>query len=206
MSLDDLNVINRFLYFGAQKPVVSDRLYIRYPRLSDWQQWSAVRTISRDHLVPWEPVWSPNNLSKVNFKARLRHYARDAREDIGHAYFLFRKDNHHLIGSITLSNIRRGVSQTGSIGYWTGLPYIRKGYMFEALCALLPFIFEHHGLRRVEAACVPENAASGSLLRKVGFIEEGRAREYLCINGTWQDHLLFALLESDKINSTDTQA
>ena len=52
-------------------------------------------------------------------------------------------------------------------------------------------------LRRIEAACVPYNEASMHLLEKVGFRREGFARQYLCINGTWQDHVLYALLRDD---------
>ena len=69
--------------------------------------------------------------------------------------------------------------------------------MRDALRTLLPFIFEEMGLRRVEAACIPTNEASGALLQSLGFTQEGYARRYLCINGVWQDHLQFAMLVSD---------
>ena len=52
-------------------------------------------------------------------------------------------------------------------------------------------------LHRVEAACIPTNLASVRLLEKSGFRREGYARSYLCINGTWQDHLLYARLQND---------
>ncbi|MBL4908199.1 MAG: GNAT family N-acetyltransferase [Sneathiella sp.] len=165
--------------------------------MSDWDGWSKLRQESRPHLVPWEPVWSPDTLTKSSFRARLRQYARDAKEDVGHAFFIFRNEDHQLVGSITLSNIRRGVAQTGTIGYWTGQPYIRQGYMCEGICALLPELFDKFGLRRIEAACLPDNIPSASLLEKIGFSHEGHARQYLCINGIWQDHLLFAIIKGD---------
>ncbi|MCG8493469.1 MAG: GNAT family N-acetyltransferase [Sneathiellales bacterium] len=174
-------------------------MYIRTPRLSDWAAWASIRSSSRDFLTPWEPTWPADSLTKTNFKARLRQYARDAREDRGVAFFIFRRADDKLVGSITLSNIRRGVAQTGTIGYWIGEGYARNGYMFEALSLLLPALFDQYALRRVEAACVPENKPSASLLRKVGFTEEGYAREYLCINGRWRDHLLFAMIKGEKI-------
>ena len=55
-------------------------------------------------------------------------------------------------------------------------------------------------LHRVEAACIPTNLASVRLLEKTGFRREGYARSYLCINGTWQDHLLYARLQNDPKN------
>jgi len=66
--------------------------------------------------------------------------------------------------------------------------------MTAAVRLILPFAFDHLKLHRVEAACLPSNAASIALLRRCGFREEGLARRYLRINGQWQDHLLFAQL------------
>jgi ribosomal-protein-alanine N-acetyltransferase len=73
-----------------------------------------------------------------------------------------------------------------------GAAYARQGYMTAAVSALVPFAFSTLKLHRLEAACIPENAASVRLLEKTGFVREGYAREYLCINGVWQDHLLYA--------------
>jgi [ribosomal protein S5]-alanine N-acetyltransferase len=78
-----------------------------------------------------------------------------------------------------------------------GAPHARKGYMTAAVSALLPFAFATLRLHRVEAACIPSNAASIRLLEKTGFRREGYARQYLCIDGIWQDHLLFARLRDD---------
>ena len=69
--------------------------------------------------------------------------------------------------------------------------------MFDAVRALIPFIFRTLGLHRIEAACLPSNEASRNLLAKVGFRQEGLARRYLQINGEWQDHMLFAFLSED---------
>jgi ribosomal-protein-alanine N-acetyltransferase len=69
--------------------------------------------------------------------------------------------------------------------------------MTDALRAILPFVFDELRLHRLEAACLPHNQPSRSVLTKVGFREEGLARQYLRINGQWADHLLFALLRAD---------
>jgi ribosomal-protein-alanine N-acetyltransferase len=70
--------------------------------------------------------------------------------------------------------------------------------MSAALRALMPFSFASLRLHRLEAACIPDNAASIGLLEKTGFMREGYARSYLCINGIWQDHLLYARLDGDR--------
>jgi len=84
------------------------------------------------------------------------------------------------------------VAQAGSLGYWMGQPFARQGYMTAAVRAVVPFAFATLRLHRLEAACIPSNTASIRLLEKTGFLREGYAREYLCINGIWQDHLLYA--------------
>ena len=96
---------------------------------------------------------------------------------------------------MTLANIRRGVAQAGSLGYWMGLPFARQGYMTAAVRAVIPFAFSTLRLHRLEAACIPSNAGSIRLLENTGFVREGYAREYLCINGIWQDHLLYGRLK-----------
>jgi len=149
------------------------------------------------HLVPWEPAWASDELSRASFKLRLRYYAREAREDLGYAYFVFRTGDDSLVGGITLSNVRRGVSQSVQLGYWMGLPHIRRGYMKAAVSAVLVHAFETLRLHRVEAACLPNNLASIRTLESAGFMREGLARQYLKINGVWQDHVLFARLGSD---------
>jgi ribosomal-protein-alanine N-acetyltransferase len=102
-----------------------------------------------------------------------------------------------LLGGLTLSNIRHGCAQAGSLGYWMGAPYSHRGFMTAAVSALIPFAFGTLRLHRIEAACIPTNAASIRLLEKTGFRREGFARQYLCIDGVWQDHLLYARLRDD---------
>jgi [ribosomal protein S5]-alanine N-acetyltransferase len=72
------------------------------------------------------------------------------------------------------------------------LPFVRRGYMTAAVRAVIPFAFASLRLHRLEAACIPSNSGSIKLLENTGFVREGYAREYLCINGIWQDHLLYA--------------
>ena len=170
---------------------------LRVPQSGDYAEWAALRERSRAFLVPWEPTWPDDDLTRGAFRRRLKRYAEDLRNDLAYAFLIFRNEDNALVGGLTLANIRRGVAQAGSIGYWTGAPYARKGYMTAAMHALVPFCFTTLRLHRLEAACIPDNTASVRLLEKTGFQREGYARSYLCINGVWQDHLLYARLKDD---------
>lgn len=165
--------------------------------MGDYPAWAALREDSRAFLTPWEPTWPLNDLTKPAFRRRIRRYLQDIREDNAYPFFIFRSDNDSFIGGVTLSNIRRGVTQSASLGYWVGAQHARQGLMTAAVTALAPFVFDQLGLHRLEAACLPSNAASIRLLEKVGFTREGFARRYLRINGIWQDHLLYAMLSDD---------
>ncbi len=123
--------------------------------------------------------------------------AAEWRNDQGYGLFLFSTASDELVGGVNLSNVRRGVAQTASLGYWMSAAQANKGMMGEALSALLPHAFDRLGLHRIEAACLPHNKASRALLAKLGFREEGYAVKYLKINGIWQDHVLYALLSDD---------
>ena len=186
------------LTFNVTGPVLDgERIYLRPPQLADWSGWARLRAESREFLAPWEPTWPADALSNAAFRRRMRRYARDARDDQGYVFFMFRRADDGLLGGITLSNIRRGVTQACSTGYWIGKQHARQGYMRDALMTLIPWVFDDLGLHRLEAACLLENQPSRELLRQCGFAEEGYARQYLRIDGAWRDHLLFALLQSD---------
>ena len=189
----------RSVNFGDVLPAVTGNgVLLRMPVAGDFPEWAALREQSRAVLTPWEPIWPPDDLTRSAFRRRLRRYAEDQRADTSYAFFLFRKSDEALVGGLTLANVRRGVAQAGSLGYWVGEPFARRGLMGGAVAGLVPFAFASLRLHRLEAACSPSNAASIRLLEKAGFTREGYAREYLCINGLWQDHLLFARLNSDR--------
>lgn len=175
----------------------SEKIFLRMPQISDYSEWAELRACSREFLTPWEPRWARDELSRPAYRQRLRYYVKNFKEGNGYAFFLFRQSDKKLVGGINLSNLRRGVTQSCSIGYWVGKPFSCQGFMTQGLKEIIPFVFDELRLHRIEAACLPNNIASKKLLEKCGFQREGYARSYLCINDTWQDHLLYALLEED---------
>jgi len=181
-----------------QGPVLTGkRVVLRPPVMEDFATWVELRKESRDFLEPWEPLWSDNEFSRHSFRVRLRAYKSWAEADQALSFFIFESSTGNLLGGITLGNIRRGVQQSGTLGYWIGEPHKQKGYMSEAVALLINYCFAELGLHRVEAACLPRNTASRALLEASGFMEEGLATSYIKIAGKWEDHVLYA-----KVNKT----
>jgi len=178
-------------------PIRGDGVYLRYSEMRDFEEWAALREKSRAFLTPWEPLWPLDDLTRASYRYRVRRHTEEAARDEAFTFFVFREEDDALIGGLSLGHIRRGVSQSATLGYWMGEPFAGKGYMTRAVRAVLAYCFDKQGLHRVEAACLPTNEPSRRLLERVGFQYEGFARAYLNINGQWRDHLLFAILDTD---------
>ena len=174
-----------------------ERTYLKPPDRRDYRAWVAVRDASRAFLEPWEPSWGEDALERMVFRDRVTRILQEWRLDLGYGFHILRRADDRLVGGVNLNNVRRGVAQAASVGYWMGQPYAGQGLMTDALRAILPFVFDELRLHRLEAACLPHNEPSKAVLGKAGFHEEGLARQYLRINGHWADHLLFALLRAD---------
>ncbi|WP_371226107.1 GNAT family N-acetyltransferase [Roseovarius sp. 2305UL8-3] len=183
--------------------IETERLTLRQPQLSDYRDWSSLRENSAEFLTPWEPLWASDHLARKGFANRVYWAQRSISGGTALPLFLFRRSDQTLLGAITLDNIRRGPAQAGTLGYWTGEPHIRQGYMQEAIKAVVHYAYERLDLSRIEAACLPENQASRALLEKCGFKYEGVAQSYLQINGRWRNHVLYAALRMDRRGRTD---
>ncbi|HEY8578833.1 MAG TPA: GNAT family protein, partial [Beijerinckiaceae bacterium] len=172
-----------------------DGVYLRPGQQRDYRAWAELRERSRAFLTPWEPTWPADDLTRAAFRQRLRRQADEIERDETYPFFVFRARDDALIGGLTLGQIRRGVAQTATMGYWMGVDHAGQGYMSRAVRATVAYGFASMRLHRIEAACLPHNAPSLKLLERCGFTREGYARSYLRINGQWQDHVLFAILD-----------
>jgi ribosomal-protein-alanine N-acetyltransferase len=177
--------------------IFGDGVWLRAPQIGDFSEWAVLRDQSRDFLMPWEPTWPTDDLTRPAFRRRVRRYQREIRDGHAYPFFIFREDDGALVGGCTLSNVHRGVQQDCTLGYWAGAPYAGQGYVTRAVRALIFFVFEELKLHRLQASCLNENERSKAVLRRCGFREEGYARGLLRINGVWRDHVQFAILRDD---------
>ena len=171
----------------------SDHIYMRPAQRSDWELWAHVRAENRKHLQPFEPRWPKKALEEEFFHRRLKRQKREWERDQANAFLIFEKDTNALIGGMNINNISRGAAQFCSLGYWIAKSYEGKGYMRQALRLTIRYCFEDLELHRINCSCLLHNTRSKNLLLRAGFTQEGLAKNYIQIDGKWQDHLLFGL-------------
>jgi ribosomal-protein-alanine N-acetyltransferase len=144
-----------------------------------------------EHLGPWSPEWPPDHLTESFWRDQVASYRMEANADRSLRLYLFPKDRpRRVIGNASLTGIVRGPLQACYLGYGLDAAEQGKGYMVEAVKAAVSHAFRELGLHRVMANYMPHNRRSGAVLRRAGFTVDGYARDYLLINGRWEDHVL----------------
>lgn len=156
---------------------------------------SAFLRRNRLHLAPWDPPTPADALTEAYQHERLTQAAAEVRDGTALRWWL--QPLHQpdlLIGSVSLTQIARGPFQNAMLGYALDAAFEGQGWMREALEAAVAHAFSPPiNLHRIQANVRPENTRSLALLRRLGFEEEGLAREYLFIDGAWRDHTMWAI-------------
>jgi len=150
---------------------------------------------NRTFLTPWEPERTEDYFTLEWQRELLLFDQRSMeREELYKVWISSLADPERIIGSVSLSNIVRGVFQSCHVGYRGDKDELNRGYVTEALRQLVSVAFGELKLHRLEANIMPRNVASLRLVEKLGFQPEGLARKYLKINGIWEDHVHMVLL------------
>ena len=171
------------------------RIMLRPLATSDFAAWREVRLRNEHWLVPWEPQRSTSlpdpTRDRAAFDARCA--ARDRERASDHAYPFGVFVDQQLAGEINLNNVTRGALQGATIGYWIDQARAGNSYISEAVVVVLRYAFEDLQLHRLEICIVPRNTNSRRVVEKLGLRHEGIAERYLEINGTWEDHVRYAI-------------
>ena len=129
--------------FAATTParLEGGQVFLRLPQAGEWAGWAELRALSRDFLVPWEPSWPADALTEAAYLRRVRRLATEWKVDDGYSFHIFRREDGRLVGGIGLTQVRRGVAQTGTLGYWIGEPFQGRGFTTEAVRLVANFAF-----------------------------------------------------------------
>lgn len=162
---------------------------------ADFAAWREVRIRNEDWLVPWEPQRQRSmpdpTRDRTAFEARCS--ARDRERAADHAYPFGVFVDQQFAGEVNLNNVTRGALQSATVGYWIDQARAGHAYTAEAVVVLSRFGFEQLQLHRLEICIVPRNANSRRVMEKLRYRNEGVAERYLEINGTWEDHVRYAI-------------
>lgn len=162
---------------------------------ADFPQWREVRRRNHDWLTKWEPSRLPGQPDVVEdrqaFAVRCSARQRERQMGAGYAFGIFVEG--YFAGEMNISSIQRGPFQNAYVGYWIDEARAGKGYTPESVVVVCQFAFEEIHLHRLQIAIIPRNTASRRVVEKLGIRDEGIAVRYLEINGTWEDHVRYAI-------------
>lgn len=149
---------------------------------------------NRQHFAAWDPKPGDMFFTELYWTMQLRQQALSWEQGRGARFLLTQPEQpRQIIGTVSLSNIVRGVFQAAHLGYGIDHSLQGQGLMHEAVSEIIRFAFDDLRLHRLQANYQPHNQRSAALLQRLGFVEEGLARDYLYINGAWRDHVLTSL-------------
>jgi ribosomal-protein-alanine N-acetyltransferase len=151
---------------------------------------------NREHFAPWDPPADPEVETTDYWARRLALARRELQQGVSCRFALFGREDTdgEVIGLVSFSNIIRGALQQASLGYKIAKKHEGQGLMREALEIVIAYGFQELCFHRIAAGYQPTNERSGALLRRLGFVVEGYARDYLFVGGGWKDHVLTALV------------
>lgn len=152
---------------------------------------------NRDFLEKWSPKVDENFYDISNLKKIINDDNKSNLSKSSLKLHIFLKENNKLIGSISLSNIVYGAFLSCFLGYKLHTNYTKQGYMSEALEKIVDIAFDELKLHRIEANIMPMNLASQKLVQKFSFENEGLSKKYLKINGVWEDHYHYVLINNN---------
>lgn len=178
--------------------LIGNRIYLRHLTIHDAKRLFVYEVSNRDFFIPTSFTRTDAYYSLDKVRTRIENYNREYDEKISYRFGIFLSSTNTLIGMISLNDILWSL-KSAYVGYSLDLKHTKQGYMYEALTIIIDFAFNELKLHRLEAGVMPSNKASYQLLERCGFIREGLLRKNVHINGQWEDHYIYGLLNENDI-------
>lgn len=182
--------------------LVTERLVLRPARSGDVAEMRRVLRKNHEHLKPWNPAPAPGTdpTSITSVSKSILKQRRDWKQGTAFSFMVSKKETPaRFMGKIALNGVMRGAMWGAYLGYWIDGEEQSKGFVTEAIEAVMDFAFVAADLHRIQAAIMPQNPKSLRVIEKLGFRKEGYAERYLQIAGRWEDHLLFAKTREEHV-------
>ncbi|WP_233980727.1 ribosomal protein S5-alanine N-acetyltransferase [Pectobacterium versatile] len=181
----------------ARVQLTTDRLVVRLAHERDAWRLAEYYSENRDFLKPWEPVRDASHCYPSGWQARLSVINDMHKQGSAYYFLLLDQNENEVYGVANFSNVLRGSFHACYLGYSLGQKWQGQGLMYEALQPAIRYMQRQQYMHRIMANYMPHNQRSGGLLTRLGFEREGYAKNYLLIDGKWQDHVLTALTNAE---------
>ncbi|CED57466.1 ribosomal-protein-alanine acetyltransferase [Aliivibrio wodanis] len=149
---------------------------------------------NRHHLAPWEPKRANAFFTADGWKQRLLQLVELHKHNLAFYFVVIDTLEKKIIGTVSYSNITRFPFYASHLGYSLDEYYQGNGIMQRSVKNTVNWMFSIQNMHRIMAAYIPHNLKSGKVLGALGFVKEGLAKDYLYINGAWEDHILTSKL------------
>lgn len=148
---------------------------------------------NRTFLKPWEPLRESEFFTEFGWQQRLIKLHELHKMALGYYLLIIDVKTHAMLGTISFSNISRFPFYACNVGYSLAEQAQGRYIMSRALKMACDYMFRVQNMHRIMAAYMPRNKRSEAVLLGLGFEPEGHAKDYLLIDGKWEDHNLTSL-------------
>lgn len=173
---------------------VDGDIIVRTAEATDASMICAYFIENRRHLQQWEPKREPEFFSQAGWAQRLIKLSELHKMGLGFYLLVLDRESGNMLGTISFSNLARFPFHACNVGYSLAKTAQGRGVMTRALTLATQYMFNIQNMHRIMASYMPHNQRSEAVLKRLGFEEEGFAKDYLLINGQWQDHKLTSLV------------
>jgi len=175
--------------------LITSRLLLKELSAGDAELFSDFLLRNKEFFRAWSPAYDKDYENLEYHRKMLERSKTESIDGRHYKFGVFKKnDLSKIIGSVALSNIAMGNFRSCFLGYRLDENENSKGYATEVIQRVVKFAFEELGLHRMEANIMPSNTRSIKVAEKCGFIYEGSSSKYLQINGVWEDHMHYIIL------------
>jgi ribosomal-protein-alanine N-acetyltransferase len=179
---------------SAQVQLSDGNWLVRTAELDDAKMISEYFVTNKAHLMPWEPTREPSFYEPRSWTQRLIKLTELHKMSLGFYLLVINANSQEMVGTISFSQLTRFPIHSCQVGYSLAEKAVGKGIMTTSLKLACDYMFNTQHMHRINAAYMPRNKRSAKVLLNNGFEIEGFAKEYLLINGIWEDHNLTALI------------
>lgn len=167
-------------------------LTLSHPKLAD--EVCRFNIKNRAALADTEPLRPKEYYTYSGMRRILKEEDKASRKCEEFRFWISEKGGDGVIGTVCISNILFGSVKSCYLSYKIAADCQGKGYATEAVAEVIDFAFKILQLHRIESYVMPRNTKSLRVMEKLKFMPEGLSQRCLEVNGVWEDHLRFSLL------------